>query len=164
MKQKALLGLLVVSLAVNAVVGWRALRRGCHGAARGPAQLAAEPPLFQRLTLDDAQRSAILAKRSDLMARRAETSTRLGELRGELATALAAGEAGRSRIDAVLAELERAQREYQRSVVEHLLGVREILTPAQRPAFEALLGERLRAGWMMQPEGSAPGDRGGGGR
>lgn len=163
MKQKALLGLLVVSLAVNAVVGWRALRRGCYGASRGPGEMAAEPPLFKRLTLDDAQRTAILGMRSGLMARRAETSTRLGELRGELATALTAGQAGRSRIDALLAEMERAQREYQRSVVEHLLGVREILTPAQRPTFEALLGDRLRAGWMMQPDGVVP-DRDGGGR
>jgi Spy/CpxP family protein refolding chaperone len=154
-------GLLVLSLAINAAVAFQALR-----AARmqGSGGMPAEPLLFKRLSLDDAQRSAILAKRESLMARRAATSTRLTELRGELAGALAQGEAGRPRIEAVLAELERAQREYQRSVVEHLLGVREILTPAQRPVFEGLVGERLRSGGMMQPDGIVPGDRGGGGK
>jgi Spy/CpxP family protein refolding chaperone len=160
--RRALLrGLLVLSLAVNAAVAFHAVRR-----ARGMGEggMPAEPLLFKRLSLDAAQRSAILAKRESLMARRAATSARLGELRVELATALSAGEAGRPRIDAVLAEMERAQREYQRSVVEHLLGVRELLTPAQRPVFETLLGDRLHAGWMMQPDGVVPGDRGGGGK
>jgi len=160
-KRLLLLGLLVVSLAINAAVAFHALRGARMQASGG---MPAEPLLFKRLSLDAAQRSAILAKRESLMAQRAATSTRLGELRGELATALAAGEAGRARIDAVLAEMERAQREYQRSVVEHLLGVREILTPAQRPVFETLLGDRLHAGWMMQPDGIVPGDRGGGGK
>jgi len=160
-KRSLLLGLLVVSLAINAAVAFHALRGARMQASGG---MPAEPLLFQRVGLDAGQRERILDRRASLMRARAATSTRLGELRGELASALAAGEAGRARIDAVLTEMERAQREYQRSVVEHLLGVREILTPAQRPAFEALLGERLHAGWMMQPDGIVPGDRGGGGK
>lgn len=159
MKRAILLGLLVVSLAANAAVAWHALRRA-H--ACGPGGMPAEPLLFQRLRLGEAQRSAILARRASLMEKRAATAARLGELRGDLATALSQGEAGRGRIDAILADLERAQHDYQRTVVEHLLAVRERLTPEQRPVFEGLLGERLRAGWMMQPDGVAPGDLGGG--
>lgn len=163
MKRAAILGLLVVSLAVNAVVAWHALRRAPFGMAGGVAGgMQADPPLFKRLALSDPQRTAILAKRASLMARRSSTSARLGELRGELAVALSQGGAGRARIDAALAEMERAQREFQRSVVEHLLAVRETLTPAQRPVFEELLAERMRAGWMMQTDGIVPGDRGGG--
>ncbi|HSM91538.1 MAG TPA: periplasmic heavy metal sensor [Anaeromyxobacteraceae bacterium] len=161
MKRAALLSLLVVSLAANAAVAFRALR---HGPAGMDGGMPAEPPLFQHLKLSEAQRSAILARRAGLLERRAAASTRLGELRGELAAALAQGEAGRARIDGVLAELERAQREYQRSVVEHLLGVREVLTPEQRPVFERLLAERLRSGWMMQPDRMGPGAGSGGSR
>lgn len=161
MKRAALLGLLVVSLAANGAVAWHLLRRAPMGMT---GAMPAEPPLFQELTLTEAQRAAILARRASLLDRRAATAARLGELRGELASALAQGEAGRPRIDAVLAELERAQHEYQRSVVEHLLAVRETLAPGQRPVFERLLGERLRAGWMMRPDGVAPGDPGGGSR
>jgi Spy/CpxP family protein refolding chaperone len=159
MRRAALLGLLVVSLAVNAGVAFHALRRG----GGMPLAVPAEPPLFQHLTLSPAQRAAILARRTALMAQRAASSARLGELRSELAGALAQGEAGRARIDEVLSKMEEAQREYQRAVVGHLLAVRETLTPEQRPVFERMLGERLRAGWMMQPDGMAPNVRGGGG-
>lgn len=161
MKRALVLGLLALSLAANAAVAWHALRRARAEADGG---IPAEPPLFKHLSLTDAQRSAILARRASLMERRAAAGARLAALRGELADALSQGEANRARIDAVLGELERAQREYQRSVVEHLLGVRELLTPAQRPVFETLLGDRLHAGWMMQPDGVVPGDRGGGGK
>jgi Spy/CpxP family protein refolding chaperone len=160
-KRRLLVGLLAASLAANAAVAWNVLRRSPLATVAG---VPAEPPLFQHLKLSEAQRAAILARRASLMERRAAAAARLGELRGELADALARGEAGRARIDAVLAELERAQRDYQRSVVEHLLGVRETLTPDQRPVFERLLGERLRAGLMMQPDGVAPGAPGGGSR
>jgi Spy/CpxP family protein refolding chaperone len=159
MKRAVLLGLLVVSLAANAAVAWHLLQRAPMGMAGG---MPAEPLLFRHLKLSDAQRSAILARRASLMESRAASAARLGELRGELATALSEGDAGRARIDVVLASLERAQHDYQRSVVEHLLAVRETLTPEQRPVFERLLGERLRAGWMMRPDGVAPGDLGGG--
>jgi Spy/CpxP family protein refolding chaperone len=159
MKRAAFLGLLVVSLAVNAAVAWRALGRRGPGAG---GAMPTEPPLFQHLELTGPQRAMILVRRGSLLERRAATASRLGELRGELAAALAQGEAGRERIDAVLSQLEGTQREYQRSVVEHLLAVRETLTPEQRPVFERMLGERLRAGWMMQPDGMSPVDRGGG--
>jgi len=160
-KRALLLALLVLSLAVNAAVGLQALRRARMG---GPGAMPAEPLLFQRVQLTPAQRTAILARRTRLMGIRAETSARLGQLRAQLAAALAEGEAGRPKLEAVLAQLEGAQRDYQRSVVEHLLAVRETLAPDQRPIFAELLGERLRAGWMMQPDGMTPGDRGGGAR
>lgn len=161
MKRRLLVGLLAVSLAANAAVAWNVLRRSPLATVAG---VPAEPPLFQHLKLSEAQRAAILARRASLMERRAAAAARLGELRGELADALARGEAGRARIDAVLAELERAQRDYQRSVVEHLAAVRALLEPDQRTAFDELVGERLRAGWMMQLEGTAPAVRGGGAR
>lgn len=157
MKRAILTGLLALSLAANAVVAYHAVRRQGDG-------MPPEPPLFRALQLTGAQKGEILSRRERLLALREATSTRLGALRGELADGLAQGEAGRARIDEVLGRMEEAQREYQRGVVEHLLGVRGVLTPAQRPIFERLLGERLRAGWMMQPDGMAPVPPGGGGR
>jgi Spy/CpxP family protein refolding chaperone len=159
-KRALLLGLLVVSLSVNAVVAFHAVRRHAPGIMAG---LPFEPPLFRVLSLTEVQKGAIVARRQQLMAQRELTSARLGELRGRLADALAQGEAGRPRIDGVLAEMEAAQRDYQRAVVEHLLAVRETLTPDQRPVFGRMLGERLREGWMIQPGGMAPPMRGGGG-
>jgi Spy/CpxP family protein refolding chaperone len=160
MKRALLLGLLVVSLAANGVVAFYAVRRHAPGMMAG---LPFEPPLFRVLSLTEVQKGEIMARRERLMALREATAARLGELRGQLADALALGEAGRPRVDEVLAGLEAAQRDYQRAVVEHLLAVRETLTPDQRPVFERMLGERLREGWMIQPGGMAPPMRGGGG-
>ena len=160
MKRALLLGLLVVSLVVNAVVAFHAVSRRGGGMVPG---VPGEPPLFRALSLSEVQKGEIMARRERLMAQREATAARLGELRGQLADALALGEAGRPRVDEVLAGLEAAQRDYQRAVVEHLLAVRETLTPDQRPVFERMLAERLREGWMIQPGGMAPPTRGGGG-
>ena len=157
MKRALLKGLLALSLAATAVVAVHAVRRQGGG-------MPAEPPLFRVLRLAGPQKREILSRRERLMALREATSTRLAELRGELAEGLAQGEDGRARIDEVLGRMEEAQREYQRGVVEHLLGVRATLTPEQRPVFAKLLGARLRAGWMMQSDGIAPVTPGGGGR
>jgi Spy/CpxP family protein refolding chaperone len=158
MRRSWLLALLVVSVAVNGAVAFHALGRGLRGGAGMPG----EPPLFRAVRLDEAQRTAILERRGRLLARREATAAELAGLRGDLAEALALGEAGRGRIDAVLAKMEAAQRDYQRAVVEHLLGVRETLTPEQRPVFERMLAERLREGWVMQPDGMVlPGGAGG---
>lgn len=161
MKRPLLLGLLAVSLAVNAGVLFHALRRTAPALLGG---VPAEPPLFRAVQLSESQRREILARRERLLALREATAATLAGLRGDLADALSRGEAGRPGIDEVLGKMEAAQREYQRAVVAHLLAVRETLTPEQRPAFERLLGERLRAGWMMQPDGMAPAGPGGGGR
>ncbi len=142
----ALLGL---SLSANVAVAAIAL-------GKGPVSRGApgEPPLFAKVSLDLDQRARILALREKLLADRAEQAARLAALRRTLADLLTREPVDSPAIDGTLAAIEAGQAGFQRRVVAHVLAVRAVLRPEQRPAFEALVAEHMRTGAPLDP--SAP--------
>lgn len=130
---------LSANLAVAAVAVWQ--RRP------GPSE---EPPVFARVALDPDQRARISELRSQLMSARDEHAGRMATLRHRLAGAVAQQPADRAAIDAALRSIDETQAAYQRAVVEHVLAVRDVLRPEQRPAFEKMVVEHMSAGGAMQ--------------
>ncbi|MFL5438361.1 MAG: periplasmic heavy metal sensor [Myxococcales bacterium] len=152
MKQAYLWALLAASLSANAVVAGIALRR----ASASPT--AAAPPLFAKVALDGEQKTHILALRERLLAERREQGTQLAELRGALAQQLVHDPQDTQSLEAVLGRIETAQRGFQRRIVAHVLAVRAILRPDQRPAFEQLVTAQMRAGMPFDPSRERAGE------
>ncbi|MBI5510503.1 MAG: periplasmic heavy metal sensor [Deltaproteobacteria bacterium] len=102
------------------------------------------------LDLTSEQRATILDLRTAFLSYRAENTRKTSELRGELGRLLTADAPDRAAVDDVLRRIGEQQAALQRRVVEQALAVRAVLTPEQRPAFEALMQRHLRAGVPMQ--------------
>jgi nickel and cobalt resistance protein CnrR len=150
-KRFVLWAALVASLSANLATAAVALRQR----SAAPSN---EPLLFSRVTLDPDQRSRISELRSRLVARRDEHARNLAELRGRLATAMMHQAEDAAAIDAILRSIADAQTGFQQAVVEHVLAVRGVLRPDQRPAFEKIVAEQMRSGGPMQCGfGPAPG-------
>jgi Heavy-metal resistance len=137
--------LLAVSLSANVVIAGFALRRVAAPAATMP------PPLFARVALDGDQKARIGALRERLLAERADEARRLADLRGALAHQLVHDPQDARSLDAILSRIEEAQRGFQRRVVAHVVAVREVLRPDQRPAFEELVTVQMRGGTPFDP-------------
>jgi hypothetical protein len=150
-KRFAFWAVLVASLSANLATAAVALRQR----SAAPPN---EPLLFSRVTLDPHQRSRISELRSRLIATRDEHPRKLAELRGRLAGAMMHQAENPAAIDAILRSIADAQTGFQQSVVEHVLAVRGVLRPDQRPAFEEIVAEQMRTGGPMPCGfGSAPG-------
>ena len=145
MKRLLVRSLLALSLAANVAVLVVAVR----AQAASPMGI----PLFSKLSVDAAQREQILTLRQDFLAFRAANYARTDALRGELAELLKTDAPDRARIDVVLAQIAESQAALQRRVVDQALSVRAVLRPEQRPAFEELMSQQLRAGVPMQRGG-----------
>ncbi len=155
MRRMIFWALLALSLSANAAVAAIALGKGPL-----PRGVPREPPLFSRVSLDPAQRARILALREKLLADRADAAGRLAGLRGTLAGELSRDPVDPRAVDGALATIEAEQAGFQRRVVAHVLAVREVLRPEQRPAFEALVAEHMRGGMPLDPS-APPGPEGG---
>ena len=148
MRRFALWAALVASLSANLATAAVALRQR----SAAPSN---EPLLFSRVTLDPDQRSRISELRSRLIATRDEHARKLAELRARLAGAMMHQAESAAAIDAILRSIADAQTGFQQAVVEHVLAVRGVLRPDQRPAFEEIVAEQMRTGGPM-PCGFGP--------
>jgi nickel and cobalt resistance protein CnrR len=142
-KRFVLWALLAASLSANLAMAAVALRQR----AAGPST---EPLLFSKVTLDPDQRARISELRSRLIATRDEHARNIGELRTRLAGAMSHQAENRAPIDAILGSIAESQAGFQRAVVEHVLAVRAVLRPEQRPAFEEIVADQMRAGGPMR--------------
>jgi Spy/CpxP family protein refolding chaperone len=131
--------LLAASLAANVAMAVGASHPG------GPASQD-EPPIFSKVALEPDQRTRISNLRSDLLARRQQHQRRLMELRNQLASAVTHEPEDRAAAEAILARIADVQAGFQRAMVEHILAVRAVLKPDQRPAFERLVANQMQAG------------------
>ncbi len=154
MRRIVLWSALALSLSANAAVAAIAIGKRSHSRMD-----AGEPPLFSRVALDDGQRERILALRGKLLVDRETQAASLAELRVKLADLLARDPVDRAGLERTLAEIEAGQAGFQRRVVSHVLAVREVLRPEQRPAFLALVAEHMRSGAPLDPAAS-PGGKG----
>jgi Spy/CpxP family protein refolding chaperone len=135
-------GLLAASLSANLAVGAAALWQRRNGTPE-------EPLVFSRVALDEGQRARISQLRSQLLSTRDEHARRMAVLRRELAAAVLREPRDPAAVDRALRSIAEAQASYQRAVVEHVLAVRDVLRPEQRPAFEKMVGEHMTLGGDM---------------
>ena len=143
MKRFALWALLAASLSANLAVALAAVR---HRSAGTPD----EPVLFSKVALDAAQRDRISKLRSQILAKREEHGWNLSELRVQLAAAIVRQPEDRAAIDSTLRRIAESQARFQEAVVDHVLAVRSVLRPEQRPAFEDIVAGRIESGGPMQ--------------
>jgi hypothetical protein len=135
--------LLVASLSANLAMAAVALWQRRAGTPE-------EPLLFSRVALDEGQRARISQLRSQLLSTRDEHGRRMAVLRRGLASAVLQQPRDPAAVDRVLGSIAGAQASYQRAVVEHVLTVRDVLRPEQRPAFEKMVGEHMTLGGGME--------------
>jgi nickel and cobalt resistance protein CnrR len=144
--------LLAASLAANVVLGMTL-------AHRGGSALPGEPLIFSRVQLDADQRARISSLRSELLARRQENQRTLMQLRRQLAEAIGHDPEDRAAVDATLRQIAGSQARFQAAVVDHVLAVRAVLRPDQRPAFEDIIaGHMQQAGGQMRCGLESPGE------
>ncbi len=143
MKRLALWAVLALSLSANLAVAAVAVRQR----SAGPSN---EPLIFSKVALDAGQRSRISALRAELMAQRDEHARRIAGLRGELATTILQEPANQARADSLLREIAASQAAMQRAAVDHVLAVKAVLQPEQRPAFAEMVASHMRSAGPMQ--------------
>ena len=141
MRSLALWAALAASLSANAVIATVALSRRAS-AAPSPTPAGPCPSTVLSLSGDEASRVGEL--RSRFMARRAEHAREMARLRESLAYAMAHSPHDRAALDPILVRMARAQAEFQQATVEHVLAVRGVLGPGQRPAYDQMLAGKLR--------------------
>ncbi len=151
MRRILLWSVLVLSLSANAAVAAIAVGNHSNHSHRG---VHGEPPLFSRVSLDAGQRERILALRGTLLADREAQARSLADLRVKLAALLTRDPVDQPELDRTLAEIEAGQAGFQRRVVSHVLAVREVLRPEQRPPFFELVAEHMRSGVPLDPAAS----------
>jgi Spy/CpxP family protein refolding chaperone len=105
-----------------------------------------EPQLMTQLALDPDQRARVERLRSTLVASRQEHVGAMGDLRRQLTAAMARRGEDPAAVPRVLRDLADAQAKYQGFVVDHVLSVREVLRPDQRPMFEQMVSRQMGAG------------------
>jgi Spy/CpxP family protein refolding chaperone len=129
----------VASLSANVAMGVAVLRQ------REPAP-PAEPSFMGQLALDADQRARIEGLRSRLMASRLEHGRAIAEMRGRLTAAISHEREDPAAVGRALRALAEAQSGYQCDVVDHVLAVRAVLRPDQRPRFERMVSQQMGAG------------------
>jgi Spy/CpxP family protein refolding chaperone len=146
--------LLAASLAANVALA------ATLGGRRDASGVPSEPLIFSRVQLDADQRARIASLRAELLARREESEGSLAALRRQLATAIARQPEDRAVVGSTLHQIAEAQASFQEAVVNHVLAVRSVLKPDQRPAFEDIIAHHMQAGAQMhcgvEPTGDLP--------
>ena len=143
MKRLAFWAVLAASLSANLAVAAVAVRQ------RGSAP-PNEPLLFSKVALDTAQRSRISALRAELLAERDEHARRIGDLRIQLASTILHESADQTHVETILREIASSQAAMQRAAVDHVLAVKAVLRPDQRPAFSEMVASHMRSAGPMQ--------------
>ena len=143
MKRTALWALLAASLSANVAVAAGTLRQ-----RRVPA--TDEPRVFSKVALDSDQRARISMLRSQILATRDEHGRRIAEMRGRLASAIMREPQDPVLVDSILRDIAASQASLQQAAVDHVLAVRAVLRPDQRPPFEEMITSHMRSGGPME--------------
>jgi len=134
---------LAASLAANVALAATLVGR------RASSEFPSEPLIFSKVQLDPDQRARITSLRAELLAHREESERNLVALRHQLAAAIARQPEDRAAVDSTLHQIAEAQAHFQETVVSHVLAVRSVLKPDQRPAFEDIITHHMQAGAQM---------------
>ncbi len=153
MRRLVLPALLVASLAANVALAATLFHR--HRSA-----LPGEPLIFSKVQLDPGQRARISSLRTALLARREENQRGLLALRRRLAAAMTQDPEDWAAVDSTLRQIAESQARFQAAVVDHVLAVRAVLRPDQRPAFEDIIAIHMQGDGQMpcgvEPAGGIP--------
>ena len=109
-----------------------------------------EPRVFSRVAPDTDQRTRISTLRSQIMATRDEHGRRIAKMRGQLASAIMREPQDQALVDSILHNIAASQASVQQAAVDHVLAVRAVLRPDQRPAFEEMITSHMRSGGPME--------------
>jgi Spy/CpxP family protein refolding chaperone len=133
-------------------MGMDGFRRG--GRDAGLLRLLSDPAIRQQVGISDAQAATIRQQESDF--RKAEIRNRadLEVKRIDLRDLLAADKPDRAAIDGKLQEISAAQLVLAKAAVDHMLTMRDAITPAQRDKLRQSMRDRRARGG---PGGPGPG-------
>lgn len=138
-KSTVIFSILGLSLALNiATVPW-----SVRGLARGTAE---DDCLLDRLDLDAEQQRRLAAMRRKMLEKRRAYQQRAAAIKTALAEEISTAPKETQALSAQLERYVANQAAMQREVAKHLLGVRAMLRPDQREAFEVLLRDEMFRG------------------
>jgi len=106
---------------------------------------------YEEVQLSPDQRSRMMVGRDRFVETVSTIGNNIVGLQVQLIDAIAADPLDRSTVDATVAQIHAQQQAMQRTVVEHLLADKSILTLDQRTAFFEVLKRRIRAQSAPRP-------------
>jgi Spy/CpxP family protein refolding chaperone len=106
---------------------------------------------FEEVQLGPEQRAKMVAGREEFVAAVDRIGSRIVGLQVRMIDAVAADQEDRRAIDAAIGEIQAQQQEMQRTVIEHLLEDKRLLTPDQHSEFFSILKARVRAQGTPRP-------------
>jgi Spy/CpxP family protein refolding chaperone len=106
---------------------------------------------FEEVQLSPDQREKMAAGRDEFVSAIDKIGRNILGLQIKMVDAVAADPEDRRAVDAAAAEIRIQQQEMQRTVIEHLLQDKQLLTPDQRREFFSILKARVRAQGTPRP-------------
>jgi Spy/CpxP family protein refolding chaperone len=106
---------------------------------------------FEEVQLSPDQRAKMIEGRNEFIAAIDRIGSSILGLQVRMIDAVAADPEDRRTIDATVGEIRIQQQEMQRTVIEHLLQDKQLLTPDQRKEFFSILKARVRAQGTPRP-------------
>jgi Spy/CpxP family protein refolding chaperone len=122
--------------------GWAGVRYGLR-AARAPQQLDAL--IHERLHLSSEQERQLTALEADFAKRRQDLETQMRAANRDIATAITVRHRYDDEAQASVDRLHRAMMQLQQATIEHVLAMRELLTPDQAREFDQTIDQALTA-------------------
>lgn len=135
---------------------------GWGGRDAGVARLLSDPDIRQQVGITDQQLATIRQQESDFRKTEIRDRADLEVERIDLRDLLAADKPDRTAINAKLQEISTAQLALSKASVDHMLTMRDAITPAQRDKLRQLMRQR-REGGGRGPAAQGPRRRGQGG-
>ena len=147
MKKNLLILGLIFSVAINAAVlikiGHHWLGKEKEGRYHREGKHSSMSYLHKELSLSEKQTGQMNALKERFRSNARPVRAVLRTKRKQLVQLLMASEPDRSKIDAVISEINLLQGELQKRVVDHLLAQKEILTAEQQQKFLFIIRDRL---------------------
>jgi Spy/CpxP family protein refolding chaperone len=132
--------IIVLTLLGAMLGGWAGVRYGLHG-AHAPQQL--DDLLHRRLYLSIAQEQQLGALEADFAGRRAEYESQMRAANRDIAQAITVRHRYDAEAQAAIDRLHQAMMELQTATVQHVLGMRALLTADQGQQFDRTVDQAL---------------------
>ena len=161
MRNKTLIGVLILSVAINAAVltswGYQYFRIRRPVSSTACPFTPREHHFYQQLDLSQPQRHQIDPLAHKFHSRLATLHAAMETKKNRLVKLLSQDSLNPDRIEPLRREMAGIQQEIQKDIIEHILNIRNILTSEQQQRFFALLHQSLQQehNWFAQ-SGESP--------
>ena len=130
---------------------------GCCALIGSRASCQKTVSLIDQLQLTPAQRKAVLPLQKSYLAQKESSCQTLCAKRAQLIQLLKNGEPDRSVMNLLVEEIGQEQAALEKATLEHLLAMKQSLTPSQQEKLTHLMTQQLRTACQATACGATPG-------